>query len=178
MGWKQFKPHRFCAFAVFTWGVVATVQAGVSNWGGLMACRFALGVAEAMFGPGVPLYLSFFYPREKVGFRQGVFIAGAAMANAYGGALAYGISHIESPILAPWRILFIIEGLPTCCFAVIAWFCMPDSIQEAKFLDEREKAIAQSYLNRRQRSDEGDHKRGLRVKELLAAFKDPKSESS
>ena len=48
------------------------------------------GIGEAMFGPGVPLYLSFFYPRDKIGFRQGVFISGAAMANAYGGALAYG----------------------------------------------------------------------------------------
>lgn len=46
-----------------------------------MTCRFFLGVAEAAFGPGVPLYLSFFYPREKVGFRHGVFISGAAMAN-------------------------------------------------------------------------------------------------
>ena len=88
MGWKQFKPHQFCAFAVFFWGTIATVQASVTSWGGLMACRFLLGVAEAMFGPGVPLYLSFFYPREKIGFRQGVFIAGAAMANAYGSALA------------------------------------------------------------------------------------------
>jgi len=64
-----------------------------------------------MFGPGVPLYLSFFYPREKVGFRQGVFVSGAALANAYGSALAYGITQIKGT-LAPWKILFLIEGLP------------------------------------------------------------------
>lgn len=65
-----------------------------------MSLRFLLGIAEgktsssshtipvnrieAMFGPGVPLYLTFFYPREKVGFRHGVFISGSAAANAYG----------------------------------------------------------------------------------------------
>lgn len=90
MGWRVFPPHIYCAIAVFFWGLIATVQAGVGGFGGLLVLRFMLGISEAMFGPGVPLYLSFFYPRDKVGFRHGVFISGAAMANAYGGALAYG----------------------------------------------------------------------------------------
>jgi MFS family permease len=74
MGWKRFPPHIYCAIAVFFWGFVATIQAAITNWSGLMTCRFFLGVAEAMFGPGVPLYLSFFYPRNKVAFRHGVYV--------------------------------------------------------------------------------------------------------
>jgi len=46
MGWKQFPPHKWCAFCVFLWGFIATIQATAFNWGGLMACRFFLGVAE------------------------------------------------------------------------------------------------------------------------------------
>lgn len=79
IGWKHFKPHRWCASVVLLWGFVASIQAATTSWGGLMTCRFFLGVAEAAFGPGVPLYLTYFYPREKVGLRHGVFIAGAAM---------------------------------------------------------------------------------------------------
>lgn len=86
--WKKFPPHRWAVWCIFFWGLISSVQAATHTWGGLMACRFLLGVAEAGFGPGVPLYLSFFYPKDKVGFRQGVFISGAALANAYGGALA------------------------------------------------------------------------------------------
>lgn len=81
IGWKQFPPHIWCACVVFFWGFVASIQAAVYNWSGLMACRFFLGVAEAAYGPGVPLYLTYFYPREKVGFRHGVFLAGAAMGT-------------------------------------------------------------------------------------------------
>ncbi|KAI5360689.1 Putative major facilitator superfamily, MFS transporter superfamily [Septoria linicola] len=173
IGWKQFKPHQFCAFTVVFWGFVATIQAAAFSWGGLMACRFFLGVAEAMFGPGVPLYLTYFYPREMVGFRHGVFISGAAMANAYGGALAYGISQIRGSI-APWRILFLIEGLPTICIAVVAWFFLPDSISTAKFLSDREKQVALHFVARNQRLDVGSE-RGVRFKEMLEAFKDPKS---
>lgn len=81
IGWKHFPPHIWCACVVFLWGFIASIQAAVYNWGGLMACRFFLGVAEAAYGPGVPLYLTYFYPREKVGFRHGVFLAGAAMGQ-------------------------------------------------------------------------------------------------
>lgn len=139
-----------------------------------MTCRAFLGIAEAMYGPGVPLYLSFFYPRERVGFRHGMFISGAAMANAYGGALAYGLSHIKGS-LAPWKILFLIEGLPTCVMAVVAWFFLPDSIATARFLNDREKAVAERFVARNQRPDSGDEKTGIRFHQLLEAFKDPKS---
>jgi MFS family permease len=173
LGWKQFKPHNFAAFTVLFWGFVASVQAAAFSWGGLMTCRAFLGIAEAMFGPGVPLYLSYFYPREKVGFRHGVFISGAAMANAYGGVLAYGISQIRGSI-GPWRILFLIEGLPTLVFAGITWWFLPDSISTAPFLSEREKQVALHFVARNQKVDVGSEK-GIIWKELFSAFKDPKS---
>jgi MFS family permease len=127
----------------------------------------------AMFGPGVPLYLSFFYPREKVGFRHGVFLSGAAMANAYGGALAYGVSQIKGSV-APWRLLFIIEGVPTCLFAVPCLFLIPDSIMKAKFLSDREKEVALHMTARNQRVDV-EKQEGVRVREWWEGIRDPKS---
>jgi MFS family permease len=109
MGWKVFPPHRWVAFAVLFWGTVSSVQAGCTSWEGLMVCRFLLAIPEAMYGPAVPLYLSFFYPRERLGLRVGLFLSGSALANAYGGALAYGISQAHGAIHA-WRILFLVEG--------------------------------------------------------------------
>lgn len=173
MGWKQFPPHVWGAAIVFFWGLVASIQASTTSWGGLMTCRFFLGVAESAFGPGVPLYLSFFYPREQVGFRHGVFISGAAFANAYGGALAYGITQIRGS-LAPWKILFLIEGLPTCAFSLIAFCLLPDNIVTATFLNEREKEIALHFVARNQRLDVG-HETGIRFEELLEGLLDPKS---
>ena len=62
------------------------------------------------------------YPREKAGFRVGIFLSGSAAANAYGGVLAYGISQARGAI-APWRTLFIVEGIPTCLLAIVTlWF--------------------------------------------------------
>jgi len=95
------------------------------------------------------------------------------MANAYGGALAYAISHIHGSI-PPWKILFLIEGLPTCVIAAVAWFFLPDSLAACTFLTDREKQIAAAANARNQQGDP-DRKGGFHLKELLLAFKEPKA---
>lgn len=89
-GWKAFPAHIWCAAVVFAWSALSSLQSSVQNFSGLAAIRFFLGIFEAMYA-GVPVYLSFFYPRDKIGFRQGLFISGSALANAYGGALGYAV---------------------------------------------------------------------------------------
>ena len=122
---------------------------------------------------GVPLYLSFFYPRTNVGFRQGIFLSGSALANAYGGALGYAILKIKSH-LESWRILFLIEGLPTYVMVVVAFFFLPDNLSQANFLSDREKAIAVHCIKRGQIADTEQHA-GLRWRELQSAFTDWRS---
>lgn len=173
MGWKAFAPHKWVAFVVFGWGVVSTLQAACTSWAGVMVCRVILAIFEASYGPGVPLYLSFFYPREKLGLRTGIFLSGSAAANAYGSALAYGIAQAKSSI-GPWRILFIVEGAPTCVLAIVAWFWLPDSPHEAKFLSEREKEIAID-LSLRQPGDRTGNK-GLQWKQVLGGLLDYRCE--
>jgi MFS family permease len=169
--WKVFPAHRYAATVVFLWGLAATMQAATTTWAGMMVCRFFLGAIECGFGPGLPLYLSFFYPRHEVGLRIGIFLSGSALANAYGGALAYGLSHITSGI-APWRLLFILEGVPTCILAVVVWFCLPDSPGKCRFLNAEEREVAVARAQRQPRAHEFN---GLSIRQLFSAFKDYKS---
>ncbi|KAL8830974.1 MAG: hypothetical protein Q9191_001123 [Dirinaria sp. TL-2023a] len=135
----------FCGnhLLIFSGSRIATVQAGVQNWQGEMALRFFLGVTEAGFGPGVPFLLSFFYLRHEVGFRIGIFLSAAPLANTFAGALAYGITSGRSK-LANWRLLFLVEGLPSMVMAAVAFFFLPDSPDKATFLTEEEKLIAKA----------------------------------
>ncbi|KAF2757356.1 MFS transporter [Pseudovirgaria hyperparasitica] len=171
LGWKIFKAHKWVAFVVAFWGIASTLQAACFGYGALVVCRFFLGWAETMFGPGVSLYFSYFWPREALGLRFGFFLSGAALANAYGGALAFGLGNINSGI-SNWRLLFIIEGAPTALLAIVCWFYVPDSPSKARFLNEREKQIAQAYAN----NQPGDFKtEGLNLSQLGDAFKDYKN---
>lgn len=169
IGWKAFKPHQWVAVVVFLWGFASSIQAACNNWASIMVCRVFLAIFEAAYGPGVPLYLSFFYPREKLGLRTGIFLSGSAAANAYGGALAYGISQARGSI-GPWRILFIVEGIPTCILAVVAWFFLPDDPHSARFLNDREREIAVD-LSMRQPGDRTGNK-GIQWKQVLGGLRD------
>lgn len=106
-----------------------------------MALRFLLGVFEAAYGPGIPYLLSFFYLRHELGFRSGVFLSAAPLATCFAGALAYGITS-GHPSIASWRLLFLVEGLPTIVVAPIAFFFLPDTPHQARFLNEDEKRVA------------------------------------
>jgi len=60
------------------------------------------------------------------------------LANCFAGALAYGITQVKHS-LAPWRLLFLIEGAPTIAFAPVVYFFLADSPEKATFLTAEER---------------------------------------
>ena len=141
----------------------------------MMVLRILLGIAEAAFTPGMPYYLSFFYLRTELGRRCGLFLSFAPLANCFTGALAYGITS-GHPALASWRLLFLVEGLPTMLFAPVVFYFLPDSAVEAKFLDEQDKIVARARLVRQVGHASAEVRRGkMDLKDTLAALLDVKS---
>ncbi|KAK5662033.1 hypothetical protein OQA88_10145 [Cercophora sp. LCS_1] len=108
-----------------------------------MACRFFLALAEAAFAPGVPYLLSFFYRRHELGLRCGIFLSAAPLATTFAGALAYGITSSPTS-LHPWRLLFLVEGLPTILLAIAIYFLLPSSPDTAPFLTPAERSVAKA----------------------------------
>ncbi|EER40246.1 high-affinity nicotinic acid transporter [Histoplasma capsulatum var. duboisii H88] len=141
--WKIVPPHKWAAFTVLGWGIIATCQAAVFSWKAEMGLRFLLGVTEAGFGPGIPFLLSCFYRRHELGLRCGLFVSAAPLASTFAGTLAYGITSAHTK-LASWRLLFLVEGIPTILMVPAVLRFLPDSPAKAKFLNEEEKAVARA----------------------------------
>lgn len=133
MLWKIFRPRFYVPCVVIAWGVISSCFAAANNWGGLMAMRFLLGVLEAGFGPGVPYYLTFFYYRHEVAWRTGIFMAVSPLSSAFAGALAYGITKNELAI-ENWRVLFLVEGLPTIAVGIIGFYAIQNEGRTCRFL--------------------------------------------
>jgi hypothetical protein len=57
----------------------------------MMAARFFMAAAEACYGPSIPYLLSFFYMRRELGFRCGIFLSAAPLANCFAGELTFPI---------------------------------------------------------------------------------------
>ncbi|KAI5257143.1 MFS general substrate transporter [Aureobasidium subglaciale] len=115
----------------------------------MLILRILLGVSEAAFGPGVPFYLSFFFKRNELAFRTGLFISAAPLASSFASVLAFAIVNFgKNTAIESWRLLFIIEGFPSIVVAVWAWYVIPDSPSTSPWLSSRERRIATLRLRK------------------------------
>lgn len=177
-------PHMYISICILSWGILASLQSVVTSFGFLVMLRALLGVGEAAFGPGVPFYLSFFFRRNELAFRTGLFISASPLSASFAGALAYLITKVgEHGPISPWRLLFLIEGFPSVLVAVWAWDFIPDGPGLVKWLSPREREIAVLRLRQEKDSQNEDHDEKshhtsktpkINFQEVIQTLKDPK----
>ncbi|KAK9364711.1 major facilitator superfamily domain-containing protein [Lipomyces kononenkoae] len=173
--WKVLPPHIWAFSCVLVWGIAATLQSATFNWQEMMVCRFFLAIAEAGYGPGIPYLLSFFYMRDEIGRRCGIFLSAAPFATCFASAaLAYGITSGHSK-LASWRLLFLVEGIPSIVLAFVAFFYLPDSPEKSRFLTEEEKDVAKARAIRQVGEQGTTRLGGISFKDAGEALTDPKN---
>lgn len=137
---KKFRPSIWLPTIMVLWGLVMTLMGIVQNYGGLLATRVLLGVFEAGLFPGVAYYLTTWYCRSELQFRQAMFFSAASVAGAFSGLLAFAISKMRGVAgLEGWRWIFILEGIATVVVGFIAYFTLYDYPETAKFLTEEER---------------------------------------
>ncbi|KAI0884284.1 MFS general substrate transporter [Annulohypoxylon maeteangense] len=145
---KKLRPSRWIAFLMFSWGALTIGLGGVHTYASVTVVRFLLGVFEAGLFPGLVYYLTFWYKTEERSIRVAFILASATLAGAFGGAIAYGIGHMNrAGGLSAWRWLFIIEGIPSCLSAFLVWFLLPDYPEDAKWLTTQERDLAVQRLH-------------------------------
>jgi len=172
--WKLIPAHIYVSIIVFSWGLIASLQAVATSYPMLIVLRVLLGISEAGF-TGIPFYLSFFFKRHELAFRTAIFISAAPLATSFASTIAWIIVKCaEITPIAPWRLLFLIEGFPSVIVAVIAWNVIPDSPQTASYLTPREKKVARLRLRaEKSTSSASKPSSGLKGRDLLAILRDP-----
>ena len=142
---KKFSPRRWMSSLIITWGGISMCHSATQNFGGLLACRFVLGLAEAGYLPAVLYHLSFWYPVDRLPLRLALLVGLSQLSGTVSGLLAYAISFLNGKAgLAGWRYLFILEGIPAILCGTYSLFFLPNYPEEATFLstEERSSAIA------------------------------------
>lgn len=78
--------------------------------------------------------------------------------NGIGGLLAYGLTQIETATLTGWQMLYIVEGCFTFIFAPLAYFLVPNRVDESWFLTQRQKDMCHTRMLINQRFYNPDEK--------------------
>ena len=137
---KKFRPHIWLSGCIFSFGVIMLCQGFVSNYSGILATRFFLGLVESGIFPGSFYLISVWYRFEEAQTRFTFYWCSVIIAGAFGGLLASAIAKMDGiQGLANWRWIFILEGLLTISVGVLAFFCLSDFPKDAKWLSPEER---------------------------------------
>jgi hypothetical protein len=93
--------------------------------------------------PGLVYRLKFRHTTEECSTRVGITVTCANSAEAFRGAIAFGIGYMDgtSGLLA-WRWLFIFRGAPSMLVVLFVQFLLSDSPETVKWLSVEEEALA------------------------------------
>ena len=91
-------------------------------------------------------YYSMWYKKNEIPLRITLWYCGNGIAIILQSFIAYGIGHISGTGIPIWKWFFIIFGIVGLIWAIVLWIYMPNTVMDAKFLNERQKMIAVERL--------------------------------
>ncbi|KAL4804583.1 major facilitator superfamily domain-containing protein [Aspergillus unguis] len=142
MALKFFQPHRWLGFLVVAFGAFCTGIGFTHTYSALAVLRFLLGAAEAGVFPGMIFHFTFWYKPAERAIRIAFFMCSATLSGAFGGAIAYGVGHLNGRRgLEGWRWLFIIEGVPSIAVGILVFLFLPSYPEKAGWLSAEEKEL-------------------------------------
>ncbi|KAF1953110.1 MFS transporter-like protein [Byssothecium circinans] len=146
----RIKPGMYMSVWMLVWAVVSICTGFVQSYGGLVACRFFLGITEAPFYPGATYMLSIFYTRKEVATRIALLYCAQILATGFSGLIAAGVFAGMDGLrgIAGWRWLFILEGSITGVVAIFGFFLLPNTPLTTFWLTQEERELAHARMER------------------------------
>jgi len=139
---------------LITWGIIAAATAFIVGPVSFYSVRFALGLAEAGFFPGIILYLTWWFPSYYRSRIVGIFMAAIPISNILGSLVSGVLLDLDGWMgLAGWQWLFILEAVPAVVLGVVFWIYMTDWPSDAHWLapEQRDWLIARLDSERSKR---------------------------
>lgn len=168
---KKFGANRVLGVALIGWSASTLGMGFVKNYHQALACRLLLGLFEAGLLPCMIFIISTIWNQKQQAKRIAVIYCATTVSGAFGGLFAYGVQSMgERAGLAPWRWLFIIEGIISFVLGGLCWLTMPYSAEKAWFLN---KVQSEFMIQKKQRDAVYKGEDHFQSKHVWAAVTDP-----
>jgi MFS family permease len=146
---RRFGARIWIARIMMLWGVVSAAMMFARTETAFYALRFALGIAEAGFFPGIILYLTFWYTRQHRARMVATFMTAIPVAGVFGGPVSGWIMQQLGGVagLRNWEWLYLIEGLPSVLVGLLVLAYLDDGPERATWLSPAQKARLAARLD-------------------------------
>jgi MFS family permease len=143
----RFGARRWIARVMITWGLVSIATAWVYDVNSYYWARFALGVAEAGFFPGVAYYFAAWFPTQYRARMLAWFLVAIPLSSVIGGPISGMLLEMNGAFgLLGWQWLFIVEGLPAVVLGVVVLRVLSDRPEIAPWLSPEEQRVLNAML--------------------------------
>jgi MFS transporter, ACS family, tartrate transporter len=160
---ERFGARRWLAAIMIVWGLISASMMFIGDATSFYVLRFALGVAEAGFFPGIILFLTWWFPERERTRTIALFLTALSAAYVAGGPLSGGLLELDGFAgLDGWQWLFLVEGLPAVALGFVTLRYLDDRPAEADWLEPEERAFLTAEVERERELREALGGQGLR----------------
>jgi MFS family permease len=141
-------PRAWIARIMISWGVIATVTAWVNSEALFYLLRVLLGIAEAGFVPGILLYLHSWAPARYRARFVALFLLALPLSSVVGNPLGGWLLNQSWLGLSSWRLMFIVEGIPSVLLGLAVLALLTPSPSAARWLRPQERVWLVAEIER------------------------------
>lgn len=141
--------RRWICRIMISWGIVSGCFAFTQGPISFFCLRFALGLAEAGFFPGIILYFTFWFPPLHRARIIAGFMAAIPVSLGLGAPVSTAFLELNGVLgIAGWKWLFLGEAVPALIFGLLCLRFLPDRPTEVSWLNDDEKRWLASEMQK------------------------------
>ncbi|KAK5215775.1 hypothetical protein LTR96_011114 [Exophiala xenobiotica] len=174
---QRYPVERVASGLIVVWGICLTLTVCCTNYQGLYAQRFFLGVLESGISPMFMLIVSTklreqgaWYKKDEAALRMGIWYSMTGFSGTVSPLINYALGHIHGP-LSSWKYMYIFAGCLTILWGVALYFILPPDPIRAKGFTDRERYVAVARLRTNNSGVRNTH---FKMEQVREALLDPK----
>jgi MFS transporter, ACS family, tartrate transporter len=174
---ERWSARKWIARIMISWGIVTILTGFIHTAGQFYVARFVLGIAESSFFPGMIVYLTHWFCSLDRSRAIACLYSAVPAASLIGSPVAGLLLGVHWRLLAGWRWLFILEGIPAIVLGIVTLFYMTDRPEDAHWLpgDERDWLVGKLQQELQAKKKVRDYSIGeafcdRRILQLIAAW--------
>lgn len=166
---QRYPVERVASGIVFTWGVCLILTVLCTDYRGIYAQRFFLGLLESGISPLFMLIVGSFYKKNEQAMRMGIWYSCTGYVSCVSPLVNYGFGSIGG--FSTWKYMYHFAGGITIVWGVLLYFVIPPDPVRVRGFDERERYILVARLRTNNSGVRNTHFKSKQAVELLL---DPK----